>query len=528
MGPAPIRRPTPVTDPSPTTTPDAATRRAGTTTLAAGLAVVIATSLAGGADAPLSALAFAAWAIAPYALLWTLSRLTGTAWIVGGAGLAAVVLEIAVRLTVFVVPRGSTAAVALVFSPIAITVVAMPVGGALGWLAGRLWPRGPAVRASVTLAAAAVATWIVVGVAWPDQLPTARLARRRALEAIGSPRVVAGGPAWTWRPIEGAAAWPMAVDLDGDGDDDLATVGGGVLEVRRLPSLESIARHPLGQPSAWSWYSRVVRLGGGLAIVATGGGFQETWVGDLDGTERWRYHPDASLPPTSLRPADLDGDGATEFYATTATALVRLDDGGREVWRRDVAQLYPLGTLAPSAGVPGLVAAAEYRGTVHVWQADGTPVAQLPWPADAMPLRLADWMDGRVLLLTATDCDAPPGCAARAVGLDGRERWRIDAPPHMRAIDVMTIAPAPAVPLLRVVVAAASRDVGRARLQILDAADRIVYDEVFAETPRVTVARRRAGDVLVVQDGERMRLLTPAPGATPAPADSRGVDGAVR
>lgn len=489
---------------------DTRTRRAGTLVLAAGLAVVGLTSLAG-ASAPLAALAFAAWAAAPYGALWALSRVAGTPWLIGGAGLAALVLEIAIRLTVFVVPRGSTAAVALVFSPAVVGVVAMPVGAALGWLAGRAWPRGMIARGAVVTAALAMAAWTIVGVAWPEQLPTARLARQRALDAIGAPRVVTGGDRVRSRVVEGRADWPHAVDIDGDGDDELATVTVGAIEIRRLPDLDVVARHMLESPSSWSWYSRLARVGGELVVVATGGGFQETRVTALDGGERWRYHPDANLPPTSLVAADLDADGDTEFYATIGAALVRLDGTGRETWRREVPSPYPLGTLAASPQGGGLVAAAEYRGAVHVWQADGTPAATLTWPADAQPLRLADDVDGRVLLSLPSGCDEAPGCGVRAVGLDGRERWRLDAPSHMRPVDVITLRPLPQAAPWRVLVSAASSNVGRARLQVFDATGAVVYDEVLSVTPRLVVVRRRRGDHLLVQSGDHLRLLAPAP-----------------
>lgn len=485
------------------------TRRTGTLVLAAGLAVVGLTSLAG-ASAPVAALAFAAWAAAPYAALWALSRVAGTPWVIGGAGLAALVLEIAIRLTVFVVPRGSTAAVALVFSPAIVGVVAMPVGAALGWLAGRLWSRGVAARAAVTCSTIAMVAWTIVAIAWPEQLPTARLARQRALEAIGAPRIVTGGDRLVSQVVDGRASWPHAVDVDGDGDEELATVTVGAIEIRRLPSLDVVARHTLASPSAWSWYSRLTRVGGELVVVATGGGFQDTRVTGLDDAERWRYHPDATLPPTSLVAADLDADGDTEFYATIGAALVRLDGTGRETWRREVPSPYPLGTLAASPLGGGLVAAAEYRGAVHVWQADGTPAATFAWPADAQPLRLADDADGRVLLSLPSNCDAAPGCSVRADGLDGRERWRLDAPDHMRPVDVVTLRAVPKAPPWRVLVSAASSDVGRARLQVVEATGAVVYDEVLASTPHLVVVRRRHGDHLLVQAGDRLRLLAPA------------------
>jgi hypothetical protein len=58
-----------------------------------------------------------------------------------GAGIAALTADLRVRESVLLFPRGSTAAVALVFSPAYIAAVVMPLGAAAGWVPGRLSDR---------------------------------------------------------------------------------------------------------------------------------------------------------------------------------------------------------------------------------------------------------------------------------------------------------------------------------------------------------------------------------------------------
>src|SRR4051812_19162069 len=89
----------------------------------AGFVVVVATSLLGEG---LGVLAFAAFALVPYAILLLIGRFIRDPWVVGGAGMATLATEIGIRLSVFVYPRGSTAALTLIFSPVFIAIFAIP------------------------------------------------------------------------------------------------------------------------------------------------------------------------------------------------------------------------------------------------------------------------------------------------------------------------------------------------------------------------------------------------------------------
>ena len=58
---------------------------------------------------------------------------------------------------------------------------------------------------------------------------------------------------------------------------------------------------------------------------------------------------------------------------------------------------------------------------------------------------------------------------------------------------------------------ATDRDASRYRLLIVDAARRILYDEITAAYPRVVVARGAASDAVFVAEGTRLRRLTAIP-----------------
>jgi len=485
-----------------------------------GVLLVVGSSLAGSGGS-LLALPFAAWASAPWAVLLAAGRIGVPPWISAGATVAGLAVELGVRLAVFVFPAGSTAAIALVFSPLAVAV-AMAVGAGAGWAAQWSWPRtGVPGRLAIGAAAVLATTWLVVALARPDLLPTARVARQRALEAIGPPRVALGGSDWTATTVHEGAFWAVAADLDGDGRDDLATIDGAAIAIRASGSTAVpgaahavppvSVRATLAVPSMWSWYSRLARLGSEIVVVQTGGGYQETAVATLDGRELWRYRPDPALPPTALTAADLDGDGVTEFYATTTAGTVRLDASGRDVWRRDGRPDGLLGTLPASPLGPALVATTEYGRAIRLWTPEGHPYADLPWP-EGRPLALGDGPGGRVVLVADPDCgDTRRPCRLRALGFDHRERLVAGLPPAMQVVDARLLRTgAPGDPHV-VMTTAAPRGVDRGGLRVIDATGAVRYDEVLTAVPRLVVARGTPSgvDTLYVHDGDRLRQLAP-------------------
>jgi hypothetical protein len=64
----------------------------------------------------------------PYVVLWVAGRALRDPWPALGAGSAAIAADLGIRAAVFLWPRGSTAAIALVFSPAYITAIVMPIG----------------------------------------------------------------------------------------------------------------------------------------------------------------------------------------------------------------------------------------------------------------------------------------------------------------------------------------------------------------------------------------------------------------
>lgn len=473
----------------------------------AGVAVVFGTVFMAAPGAGLSELAgvlgFSVWALLPYGLLVGLGSLISNPWVIGGAGLLALTMEVAIRLAVFIFPQSSTAAVILVFSPLLISVIGLFVGALAGFIFGRLWETGKLVIRAVAATLAVIGLGLVgIGIARPELLPTALLFKRRMLERVGEPRVVSGGDGYESVIVARGASWSQAVDADGAAGDEIALIGGGGIDILDGATFEKRERIPIGGDGRlWSWNSRLIRLEGKLVIVQTGGGFSDTEVRATDGTLIWAYRPDPELAPDSLRPNDLDGDGAPEFYATTHRGLVRLDERGAEVWRRP-ATLVGILDLAPrTATDPSVVVGSGYQGLMLRWDDAGQAGGEVIAPGDSGPLGLVDFPERRGI--------ATAGTALHVIGFDGKTVFTRPVEEGMRVISALSVRHGASGPSLLAVVTGAAEHIGRARLLVLDATGAVRYDELFAKAPAIFKAKAADGaeSLFISQDG--LRALRP-------------------
>jgi hypothetical protein len=467
-----------------------------------GAAIVSLTSIVGSGFSPL-AIPFALWSLLPYGVLWLVGRMLRNPWPALGAGTAALAADLGIRSAVFLWPRGSTAAIALVFSPAYIAAIIMPIGAGTGWLLGRMWEWHLAGRIVAAIIWPTALGLLMLGLARPELFPTTVLQRRALLERIGPPRIVTGADDFTSVPVSAKSGWYVARDLDGQPGEELAIVdhtGADLLDSDTL----NVQRHiPFGgQPGRlWGSFSTLVRLPDERLVVAqTGGGFSRTLVQDLNGAELWEYRPNPTLAPDALRPADLDGDGTIEFYASSTDFIVRLDANGREIWRRPTKLAALLATLPRDGESPPWIVAVEYGRKLMVWDDSGQVLVDRAVTADNSPLSVVDTFAGRVLIHGST--------VARGYGLTGTPLFEVP-------LGDFTLSQAAGVRLSSdrsylALVGSTDRDSSRYRLAIIDANRRIVYDEIFDRYPRMITARRADGsDALFIHDSQGLRWLRP-------------------
>lgn len=483
----------------------------------AALLGILATNILGGdrsAGSWLFLVLFSLWAMAPWVALLLAGRFLQNSWITTGAALLGLAVEAGIRSSVFLFPRGSTAAIAMVFSPALIFAAAFPAGGLLGWFAGRLWRWHPLGRIAAVLLAGIVPGLVWLKLARPELFPTTVLARNASLERIGPPRVAAGGDRFLRTPVpEARSAWTEAYDLHPQPGTELviaAQNGARMLDPATLATLAQLDFPDL-PPGTWNWFSRLVRIDDRYAIAQTGGGYSDTKVLRLDGTLLWAYRPDPKLPPNSLLPADLDRDGQTEFYSATTHALVRLDQAGREIWSRP-AGLAAITTVLPAEGPhPAVILTVEYGRRAAVWDTQGKLLAERPAPADDAPLALVNHPRGRVLV--------HGGASARGYDLEGKLLFAVPLP-DMRLVSAHGVRLHAGDPGHLALVATADRDTNRSRALLVAADGRIAYDEITADLPRwLPVGQADGSHVLFLARPHLLERLTPVapPSAISAP-----------
>jgi hypothetical protein len=88
------------------------------------------------AEAPMDSflLKLVAWSFAPYVVCGIVLFGFRASWPVAVGGCFALIADLCMHYSVFIHPRGSTAAVGLVFMPVANLFFILPVGLLVGWL----------------------------------------------------------------------------------------------------------------------------------------------------------------------------------------------------------------------------------------------------------------------------------------------------------------------------------------------------------------------------------------------------------
>jgi hypothetical protein len=467
-------------------------------TCGVGAVLVLGTTIiaSGGALSPFLVV-FAAWALVPYAVLWVLPRWVSDPWPQVGGAIAVLLGEIYIRAEVFLFPKGSTAPLVLIFSPLYLVCLALPAGMGFGWAVGWTWRRAPPVGRGLLVGVGVVCVALAtIAVFRPDLLPYGLGKVVSTKERIGPPRVVLGASFFQKTRLSRRPAWYQVGEFDTRPVDRIASIAsdGAVVIDPASGAEEGTIAFSHEAVRKWNWFSRLVRDGSELFIVQTGG--SEVEVLDLQGRTRWRFRPDATLPPVALLPRDLDGDGRPEFYAASRDSVYRLDGSGKVLWERTVNGLVnALDARAADDGQPALVVALVSSGRVWIWDAEGRALKELALPGDDYRYKLLDWPSARSLVGGSR--------AVRAFDLEGRLFFEYGLGDFRYASAVAVRLDSPAPPYLAVL-AAAPRDVGLWRLVVFSAAGEVVYDEVLPRGGASLMVVREASSArqtLLLSDG---------------------------
>ncbi len=465
-----------------------------------GMALVLGSNLTAGAPSAF-VVGVTLWGFTPYVVLWAASRLKRLRdpWIFVGAGAIALAAEAGLRASIFLFAKHSTAAMGLLFSPGLILAVALPIGAIAGKLLGNAW-RGSsaALRAASAVTFGAALALLCVGLSRPDLLPTAQASRRAALRTIGEPRVILGEDAFRKVLVSGVPGWHLTGEFDGRSGDEIAVIGEHGADLYNAENLAPKGRFGFGPDVRWNWFSTLIRMEGRVVLVQTGGGFSDTEVRELDGKLLWNYHPDEKLPPTSLLPADLDGNGPA-FYATTGNAFLRLDKDGAAVWSRPARSPQILALTPRTKSSSAWIVTREFGGGAKIWDENGVILGQIPLSIREDPVAVVDWPTARELVIGRT--------TARIVGLDGKSTFEYPFPP-MHLISAESLRASASDKPLLALLAAGPTGVPRWRLLLIDAAGNPVYDEVFGAPLRLIKARlANDREMLLLSSADGLRAL---------------------
>ena len=247
----------------------------------------------------------------------------------------------------------------------------------------------------------------------------------------------------------------------------------------------------------WNWNTKLVRVDGRLALAQTGGGYQETEVIGLDGSQIWRYRPSPELPPTAMLPADLDGDGHTEFYVSDQKGVARVDERGHEVWRRDKPMAQVVGVIPDDAGGVGRILAYVYGDRGYSWTANGEGPTPIALPRDAFVMKAVSWQKEPAFAIG--------GDRVRIIDVQGRTR--LDVPfGDFRASDAVALRTADGGSRLAVV-GSTPREVNRWRLALLQPAGEAVFDQIFSTPVRLLKTRNARGEDTLLVVTDQLRAL---------------------
>jgi hypothetical protein len=473
---------------------------AGVVCLLALIVIAATGAVASGFD-PL-AIPFIIYALLPYAALLLAARFGSSPWVIGGAGAAALAVEIGIRANLLFYARGSTSGLALLFSPLAVGLFAMPAGAAAGaGLAAIHRRRVPIATAAATLVAIGALYLTFIFFARPEMFPATAATRSQHLAAIGEPRVVAGGERFQTALVTEGAAWHLAGNFDGQPGEELAVVDHNGAQLFDPVGPQPSARVAFGGAPGrlWNWYSTFARLADTLVVVHTEGGDQGNQVRSLNNESIWSFRQDPALPPTKLLPGDLDADGQTEFYATTAQAVVRLDVQGQQVWRQPRVLPVLHAIAPPSLREPGWVISTQSEAGLEIMSPHGEALGVVNWPG--LPRGVVDWPDARVIVAGDT--------TVKGVDAKGSVRFEIPIEEPLRLLQAEAWTPHLDSPLLAVVTGG-DRDLQRWRVRVYESPESVVYDEVFNVLPRLIVVKAAAGtSTLFISADTRLLVLRP-------------------
>ncbi|CAA6678789.1 MULTISPECIES: hypothetical protein [unclassified Lentimonas] len=233
---------------------------------------------------------------------------------------------------------------------------------------------------------------------------------------------------------------------------------------------------------------------GELSVMRGGGGFGGVGLLTLEGESHWGFRPNSNLAPQKMIAADLNADGALEFYVLDWDALYQLDSKGNVTWKVVGHEYRDIGLVLEDQ-----LMCLKEGGVLERYDFNGEVLSRLELPVEPYHFDTVQWPDdfsflvgyfGRCVLIIDSN-----GEVVFEGPLDGFPLYH---PPQ--ALSVRFIEGEP--PYL-VVLAHSRSSVGRTLLAIFTPSGEMLYQEILGGTRGmcVNVNAATGGEVLLVGDG---------------------------
>jgi hypothetical protein len=248
---------------------------------------------------------------------------------------------------------------------------------------------------------------------------------------------------------------------------------------------------------------------GNFEIMKSGGGYSDVGLLDSEGKLLWEFHPHPKLPPRKMIAADIDKDGAVEFYVADYTGLYRLDHKGDITWKITNEKFSDVNVIRDKRfkrpRVIGLTSGRN-KGEFQIFDSEGRMVKRFSPEVQKYRFDIINWPDNESSYVL-TESIGFRKCRMSVMDLDGEVifDYQLKKFPFYHGLRGVAVKfDKEEKPYL--VVSARSRAANRlTRLTIFSPSGDLIYGETLQSWGLLCVnpSKQDKNEVLLVKDGAR-------------------------
>lgn len=319
--------------------------------------------------------------------------------------------------------------------------------------------------------------------------------------ATPKPRVLVNSPLIEKRPvlktfIGGTVKKIQKGDYHPSPGDEIAVLGQSDVWLLTATDYAVVGRDDFGGNIAFGLSPQLIDAEGDGTheLMKGGGGFGEVGLINNRGEQLWTFHPHPKLAPEKMMPADLNEDGALEFYVADGTGLYQLNSDGTQNWKVAGQHFYAVG-LTPENTVLGLDKGNEIV-TVNF---EGQVVSRFNFPNKTYDFDVVEWPEETGVLIGYF------GKRIQILDLNGDIvfQHKLDNFPLYHAPQGLSIHLNKDEPPYLAVLAHSRSSVGLSQLTIFSPSGKLLYQEILGSTRGLcaNIDTATGAEVLLVGNG---------------------------